>query len=491
MLILSLIVLFTLFCIPTNTSAEVEVWYKYGKRNYSIENSIYSTIPAPDGYQRIKTYKNSFAEWMRFLPVKSTGSAVLIYTGEALPDDYYTVWRVIDLPLYFRSDIEQCADWGYRFWYEYQKETGFGDDLWMTDYNGNKKTYKQWGTGRNNPSLKKFFKWVCDHANSYSQKMGLYEVEEKNLRPGDLIVQNQTGGIGHVSVIFDICENGQGEKLYLVGYSFMPAQECHIEKADDEPGTGGWFTLEGYYQHSAGFGPSVLRSFIKQESIISTENAIDNWQKYEIAVRDYEISIETANLLLPQIMEGLNEYVRQYEFNQTDRWVFPVAGYSAANIGGTNGEGYKPDIRYGASPIKGYSFFDGNRHGGHSAHDIFIHDRNQDYLDDRTQKPVYVVAMMDGIVISTYRDWQSGSKIRGGNYIWCYHPQKNLVSYYAHLKNITVETGQKVSAGERLGTIGRTGFSAEPSRSPTHLHLMLLEYKNWELKPYNYYGNFR
>lgn len=489
--ILSLTVLFTLSCAPTNTSAEVEVWYKYGKRNYSVENSVRSKIPVPKGYKRIKTYKNSFAEWLRYLPVKSAGSAVLTYSGEALSDDYYTIWRVIDLPLYFRSDIEQCADWGYRFWYEYQIEAGFGDNLWMTDYNGNKKTYRQWKEGRKNPSLKKFFKWVCNHANSYSQKKGLYEVEENALRPGDLIVQNQTGGIGHVSVIFDICENEKGEKLYLVGYSFMPAQECHIEKADDEPGSGGWFTLAGYYQHSAGFGPSVLRSFIKQESLKLTDNPIENWQKYELAVRDSKISIEKAAALLPKIVNDIDNFAQRYEFNKADTWVFPVEGYSAADIGGTHGEGYQPDIRYGSGKIKGYSFFDGNRHGGHPAHDIFIHDENRDCIDDRTGEPVYAAAMMDGIVLSTYKDWKSGSKIRGGNYIWCYHPQANLVSYYAHLKDITVESGQRVSAGDRLGTIGRTGFSAEPARSPTHLHLMVLKYSDGELEPYNYYDNFR
>lgn len=240
--------------------------YKYGGYiKYSVENSIRQTILTPKGYERIKLHKNSFAEWMRYLPVKPIDSPVLYYTGDKVPDGYYKVLRVIDLPFCSKRNIEQCADWGYRFWYEYQKAAGVGEDLWMTDYNGNKRIYKKWKKGRKKSSLEDFFLWVCNYANSYSQKMGLYEVAEPKLRPGDLIVQNQTGRIGHVSVIFDICENKKGEKLYLVGYSFMPAQECHIEKADDEPGVDGWFTLEGYYQHTAGFGQIVLRSFIEQE----------------------------------------------------------------------------------------------------------------------------------------------------------------------------------------------------------------------------------
>lgn len=86
---------------------------------------------------------------------------------------------------------------------------------------------------------------------------------------------------------------------------------------------------------------------------------------------------------------------------------------------------------------------------------------------------------------------QGRGKLRGGNYIWCYHPQQKLVTYYAHLRDVLVEPGQKVSAGDKLGTIGRTGFSAAPARSPTHLHLMVLKYINGEFQPYDFYKNLQ
>lgn len=477
---------------------QAEIWYRYLENNYSIEKSVYKTIPTPAGYERIRVYKNSFAEWVRYLPVKSENADILTYTGNELSGDYvknfFKIWRIIDFPLYFKQNLEHCADWGYRFWYEYQKEVGFGDDLWLTDYNGKKITYNQWKNGKTNPSLKEFFKWTCNYANSYSQKAGLYEVKkEDDLRPGDIIVQNETGGIGHTSIIFDICKNKEGKWLYLVGYSFMPAQECHIEKASDEYGFGGWFTLEGYCKYLEEylpFGKPEIRSFIQQESLTLTDNPIHNWQKYERAIRDSKISPEQAIIIFPKIVEGLNKFALKYKFNKLDKWIFPVEGYSVSSIG-EYGQGFKSDIRYGVSPIKGYSFYDGNRHGGHPAHDIFIHDNNQDYLDDHTGKPVFVRAMLDGIVISTLKDWQTGSKLRGGNYIWIYHPQENIISYYAHLNQIMVNPGQIVSAGERLGTIGRTGFSADLKRSPTHLHLMTLEYKNNELVPYDFYSKIK
>jgi hypothetical protein len=149
------------------------------------------------------------------------------------------------------------------------------------------------------------------------------------------------------------------------------------------------------------------------------------------------------------------------------------------------------DVYYGATPVKGYSFFDGNRHGGHPAHDIFIRDANQDCMDDATKKPAYAVAVLDGIVVSTYDSWRKGSRLRGGNYVWCYHPKERLFSYYAHLKEVFVQPGTKVAAGDSLGTIGRSGFSADVQRSPTHLHLMLLSYEGGELVPFNYYANLK
>ncbi|MFH1282422.1 MAG: DUF4846 domain-containing protein [bacterium] len=488
------IFLLTLFLIQLNTAHLLsgDIWYKYnGNKGYKIGLSINEVIVTPKGYNRIKVYKNSFSEWIRYIPIKKNNTVILDYQGNYIQDNFYSVLQVINLPLYFNQDLEQCADWAYRFWYEYQKEVGYGEDLWLTDYNGRKIKYREWKKKKQKPSLNSFFKWACSYANSYSQKVGLYKIVEKDLRPGDLIVQNTTGGIGHTSIIFDICANGNGDKLYLIGFSFMPAQECHIEKALEGYGKEGWFTLGGYYkflEENLDYGKPVLRSFLNRDTLNLSKNPIENWIKYEHAVRDSAISIETAYLQLPSIMEGLREYSKNWDFNSAKSWSMPVEGYDISHFGGVKGNGYKPDIPYGVSSIKGYSFFDGNRHGGHPAHDIFIYDKNQDSLDDRTSQPVYVLAMLDGIVISVFESWENGSKLRGGNYIWCYHPQEDTVSYYAHLDKIIVKVGQYIKAGERLATIGRSGLLAAEKRCPTHLHLMCLCYDGKGLIPKNYYS---
>ncbi|WP_158288456.1 M23 family metallopeptidase [Mucilaginibacter psychrotolerans] len=148
------------------------------------------------------------------------------------------------------------------------------------------------------------------------------------------------------------------------------------------------------------------------------------------------------------------------------QWVFPLEGYNYRAAGGTNGNGYND---------KGFNYIDGNKHGAHPAHDIFINDKNQDCLDDRTGQPVNVLAVQSGIVIACTNQWDAAGDMRGGKYIWIYHPpttmgDRGFFSYYAHNRQIFVQPGQYVTEGQKIAEVGRTGLNAYKKRSPTHLH---------------------
>jgi murein DD-endopeptidase MepM/ murein hydrolase activator NlpD len=155
-----------------------------------------------------------------------------------------------------------------------------------------------------------------------------------------------------------------------------------------------------------------------------------------------------------------------------------LRGYGPSAIGGQGGSGYQPE---------GYDFFDGNRHKGHPGHDIFIRDNNQDGLDDRTGKPIDVISVSSGIVVSANLSWEPSSPIRGGNYIWVYDPIKSRYYYYAHLTEIFVKVNDIVSREDSLGTVGRTGVKAYPKRSPTHLHFVVHQSIEGHPKPINPY----
>lgn len=159
-------------------------------------------------------------------------------------------------------------------------------------------------------------------------------------------------------------------------------------------------------------------------------------------------------------------------------WVFPLAGYDARAISGGRRKGYT---------ARGYNYFAGNRHGGHPAFDIFIHDRNQESRDDRNGKPVQVLSATCGIVVAMEREWEQGSSLRGGKYVWVYDPTADLLVYYAHNGELMVELGEIVRPGDVLATVGRSGFNAAKRRSPTHLHLSVLRVRDGCPAPVNVY----
>ena len=192
----------------------------------------------------------------------------------------------------------------------------------------------------------------------------------------------------------------------------------------------------------------------------------DSWQQFERRVRDGEIGWTEGRARIAHWAEVLEQRYTSERFDR--RIFFPLRGYGIRSIGGRNGEGYRPG---------GYEFLGGNRHKGHPAQDVFIRDRDQDGFDDSTGRSVEVLALADGVVLSTFAEWAPDElhrHIRGGNYVWIYHPGLTLFSYYAHLQDIRVGSGETVHGGAVIGTLGRTGTNAFPPRSPTHLHFMLL-----------------
>lgn len=213
-------------------------------------------LPLPDGYERLAYEEGSFSNWVQNIPLKAD-KKILTYNGRVLRS-FYNLFAVIDLPLLFTSDLEQCADYAMRLWVEYHVSYQREEELYLFNYDGSKKFYSS-------GEINSFLRRAMAGSNSYSLKMGGIEISEENdLIPGDMLVQNETGGIGHVSVIFDICANDEGKRLYMIGYSFMPAQEMHIEKAQGQMGVDGWFTLKGYREYLRmilPFGPPVFRRF--------------------------------------------------------------------------------------------------------------------------------------------------------------------------------------------------------------------------------------
>ncbi len=215
-------------------------------------------IAVPSGCSRAAVQAHSFGAWLRALPLKRD-TQIRGFDGSTIRNGIYSVLAVVDMPLLFRRDLEQCADFCMRFWAEYHKAADMLDALYLFEYSGKKTRFRSSGL-----SYQAFLRRAFNGSNSHSLKKGCSGVDADDAAPGDMIVQNERGGIGHVSMILDACVSAKGERYYLIGFGFMPAQEFHIEKADAAHGRAGWFTLDGFIQwlrENLNVGEPVLRRF--------------------------------------------------------------------------------------------------------------------------------------------------------------------------------------------------------------------------------------
>ncbi len=117
-----------------------------------------------------------------------------------------------------------------------------------------------------------------------------------------------------------------------------------------------------------------------------------------------------------------------------------------------------------AFPVKGKdaraigSYWGASRGGGKRKHEG---------IDIFARRGTPVVAATDGVVSNV------GTTRIGGKVVWVIN--KNLQAvYYAHLDKQLVKTGQRVKAGQVLGTVGNTGNA---KTTPAHLHFGV--YRGW------------
>jgi murein DD-endopeptidase MepM/ murein hydrolase activator NlpD len=212
--------------------------------------------------------------------------------------------------------------------------------------------------------------------------------------------------------------------------------------------------------------------------------ACNSFNALNTRIRDNGIDSRSARIELKRLLtEVREEYYRAggSDFAKS-AWVFPLEGYDARAIGSGRRHGYI---------ASGYDFFSGNRHGGHPSYDIFIRDRNRDSLDDRSGRPVKVRSLTGGVVVALEQGWQSGSRLRGGRYLWVYDPASDLLVYYAHNGELSVGLGEIVRPGDLLGSVGRSGWNAAKGRSPTHLHLTVVQVADGRVRPVAVYEDLK
>lgn len=216
----------------------------------------------------------------RTLPLKPHGSTVLYFDGrEKINSNIYE--GVINMEIGNR-DLQQCADAVMRLRSEYlYKEKRFKEihfnfvngftlsyDKWREGYrvvvSGNNASYvKKASTSNSYETFRSYLNMVFAYASTLSLEKELTKVPKDSMEIGDVFIIGADPG--HAVIVLDMAENkSTGEKLFLLGQSYMPAQETQILCNNEDKEISPWYSLNFHgklYTPQWTFDENQLRRF--------------------------------------------------------------------------------------------------------------------------------------------------------------------------------------------------------------------------------------
>lgn len=243
----------------TDTSAQKESLAVKDQNVINPEgNTLQERIKVPEGFERVKVEDDSFAFYLRNLPLKAHDAKVLYYNGSVKNNDIHAA--VIDIDVGSR-DLQQCADAVMRLRAEYLYNKGEYDKIHFNFTNGFKADYSKWMQGyrievsqnktswvkktessRDYAAFRKYLDIVFAYAGTLSLSQELEPVPVKEMKIGDVFIKG--GSPGHAVIVVDMAENKEiGEKIFLLAQSYMPAQDIHVLKNMQSEGLSPWYTL--------------------------------------------------------------------------------------------------------------------------------------------------------------------------------------------------------------------------------------------------------
>ena len=182
-----------------------------------------SDIAPPQGYQRTILSENSFGTWLRNIRLKADDH-VYLYNG-ALKKNQAAQFAVLDIPV-GKKDLQQCADALMRMRAEYLFSQKKYSEIEFRD--NADKCYK-WTGGDNKNKFEKYLEKIFGMCGSASLGKQLKPVASlAEMQPGDIFIKG--GFPGHAMIVTDVAMNDNGEKIFMLAQSYMPAQDIHIVK---------------------------------------------------------------------------------------------------------------------------------------------------------------------------------------------------------------------------------------------------------------------
>lgn len=220
-------------------------------------STIKTRFNTPEGYSRQNTKASSFAHYLQNFPLKPHDAKVHLYNGNLkYRQDVHVAVLDIDVG---KRDLQQCADATMRLRAEFLYQQKQYDKISFNFTNGFRASYSKWRQGyrirvkgnkvdwikTTSPSVsyesfRKYLVMVFSYAGTLSLEKELPSIGLEELKIGAIFIQG--GSPGHAIIVVDIASDKQGDTLFLLAQSFMPAQEIHILKNPNNQHISPWYS---------------------------------------------------------------------------------------------------------------------------------------------------------------------------------------------------------------------------------------------------------
>ena len=238
--------------------AQPSLRYPWQPAALPVSQSLAARFAPPKGCRRVAAQSGSWAEWLRYLPLKPAGTKARLFNGQLkTPQNVVAAVVDIDVP---PQDLQQCADAVIRLRAEYlfghdpntvhfHLTTGY--DFWFSDFvagrtfrvvNEEVRPATRPAETPTHAALARYLVPTFGYAGTRSLSRELRPVPLAQVQPGDVLIHG--GAPGHAVLVVDVAEHpATHQKFMLLAQSYMPAQSIHVLRNTGAPGLGAWFAV--------------------------------------------------------------------------------------------------------------------------------------------------------------------------------------------------------------------------------------------------------
>lgn len=226
---------------------------------YEAKDMLINQVPVPEGFERILVQQNSFADWLRHLPLKAAESPVRYFDGRLKPSQNVH-HRVVNIDT-GKRDLQQCADAVMRLKAEYHYSKADYGPIHFNFTSGDRVAFDDWRKGRkpkivgnkvtftalaensddSYTNFRKYMTQIFNYAGTASLSKEMKSIAVEEMQIGDVFIQG--GFPGHAVIVVDMAEHESGQRLFLLAQSYMPAQDLHLLKNKGDSALNPWYTI--------------------------------------------------------------------------------------------------------------------------------------------------------------------------------------------------------------------------------------------------------